>query len=293
MAAEKDKQDVRHPTLIVAPSRRCGTTLLQRALNSARQIIVYGEDYRLVERYPELAKECMLHFPEKCRRTADARRRVIDGIYDFDASMLFPDYAGYVRVIAGNAHRLYRYYAEQSALDGFAGWGIKHNIRSAAAFAAFVELFPQSRYIFITRNVIDVAKSEKARFAVEYRSPADYAALAVRWCRNVQLMRRLEGPRFLKLEYQEVVDRPQRIIETIAGFCRLKQIDERVFQRKVNVSPVLDRLSPAERQSEYRPPQELAAAETAAIVRIAGPMLSELGYDRLASVREALDLAAR
>lgn len=292
MTAEPGGDGTRPPTVIVAPSRRCGTTLLQRALNSSGDMIVYGEDYRLVERYPELAQECMRHFAEKCRRTADARQRVIRGIYDFDASMLFPDYAGYVKVVSASAVNLYRYYGEQAGRDGFRDWGIKHNIRSAAGFAAFVELFRQARYIVITRNVIDVAKSEKARFAAEYRGPADYAALAARWCRNVQLLRRLKGPRVLQLEYQDVAAAPGRIVEAIGGFCRLRRIDERVFQRKVNVSPVLDRLSPAERESEYRPPQPLAPAETAAIVRIAGPLLAELGYTRLDSVREALELAS-
>jgi hypothetical protein len=293
MAARQNDEITRPPIFIVAPSRRCGTTLLQRALNSSREMIVYGEDYRFLERYPELVKECMRHFTEKCRRTSDARERVIRGDYDFDASMLYPDYDGYVKIISSILLRLYRYYADQSTMNGFRNWGIKHNIRSTVAFAAFVELLPQIRYIFITRNVIDIAKSEKARFAAAYRSPADYAALAARWCSNMQLMRRLDGPRFLKLEYQDVVDRPDQTIETIAEFCRLTTIDRRVFLRKVNVSPVLDRLSEAERQTEYRPPLPLAQTEVAAIVNVAGALLSELGYGRLGSVREALNVVSR
>jgi Sulfotransferase family len=256
-------------------------------------MIVYGEDYRLIERYPELLKGCMQHFTEKCRRTSYAREQVMKGIYDFDASMLYPDYEGYVQVISTGLLQLYRYYAKKSLEYGFKGWGIKHNIRSAEGFISFVEFFPKTRYIFITRNIVDVAKSEKARFAREYRGPADYAALAALWSRNVRLMRNLHGERFLKLEYHDVVDRPAEAIEKISQFCELEKIDPRVFQRKVNVSPVLDNLSEAEWRTEYRPPQPLAPAEAAAILKSAGALLTELGYARLNSVREVLDLASR
>ncbi len=266
------------PIIIVAPARRCGTTLLQRALNSSGSTIIYGENFIFLETYPGLLAGTREHFEVKEKNTSTARERVLRGDYDFDASMLFPDYGTYARLLRENIDRIYRYYEDASLSYGFERWGVKHQIRQAGRFISFVRTYPDARYVFIYRGILDVARSEKARFGREYPHPQNYASLGETWSRNVEAMRRLTRPNVLHLEYAEVAASPTATIARLEAFCGVSGINHAVFERRVNVTPVLDRLTDEERSSSYRDPVPLTAAEQEALMSRAAAACRKYGY---------------
>lgn len=266
------------PVMLVAPSRRCGTTLLQRAINSSGQIIIYGENFNFVELYPSILKGVLQSYEVKCQNTAYAREKLVAGEYDFDASMLYPDYPSYVEMMRGNLARIYQFYETSTARLGFEGWGLKHQVRDIEAFVQFMRHFPRLRYVFVYRSIVEVARSEKARYPHQYPEPRYFAALGQRWSRNVEAMRRVQGAEILHLEYREIAEAPDETMERLKNFCDFDQIDAGVFARRVNVSPLLDRLSEEERETGYRPPSSLSPEDHAALLLHAEATCRRLGY---------------
>lgn len=266
------------PIVIVAPARRCGTTLLQRALNSTGSTIIYGENFVFLETYPAIVAGSREHLEVKLKNTSTARERVLQGDYDFDASMLFPDYETYVRLLRGNLDRIYRYYEDASLSYGYERWGLKHQIRQAARFLDFFRIYPDATYVFIYRGIVDVARSEKARFGREYPRPQNWAVFGETWSRNLETMRRIERPNVLHLEYAEVEAQPEATRLRLEAFCGVSGIDPAVFGRRVNVTPVLDRLTEAERDAGYRAPVALTDAEQAALMSRAAATCEKYGY---------------
>lgn len=264
---------------IVAPSRRCGTTLLQRAINSSREAIIYGENLAFTEILPNIIRDLNIDYEAKIRNTTYARNKILSGEYNFDASMLFPEFEDYARVMANNLRDLYRYYNQKSESYGFKTWGIKHQIRRAEAFLSFARFFPKARYIFVYRNVLDVAKSEKARYPHSYKEPSDYEKLGRVWSRNVELMRRIQGDNIIHLEYRDLAQASPETIDRIRQFCSLSCIDGGVFHLKLNVSPILDNLTEEERNSNYRPPAALSQLEHQAVCLHAIETCRKRGYD--------------
>lgn len=266
------------PVMVVAPSRRCGTTLLQRAVNSSGQVVIYGENFNFVENYPAILKGVLHHYEIKCQNTAFARDKLLSGDYDFDASMLYPDYEAYVKMMRDNLARMYQFYESSTAGYGYEGWGLKHQIRDADAFLQFMKLFPRLRYIFVYRNIVDVARSEKARYPHQYPEPRCFAALGQRWSGNIEAMRRVAGAEIFHLEYRELAEAPEQTMEKLKAFCGLDHIDPAIFERRVNVSPLLDRLSEEERETGYRRPSRLSAQDHAALLLHAEATCRRLGY---------------
>ena len=266
------------PIIVVAPSRRCGTTLLQRALNSTGAAIIYGENFIFLESLPGFLASTRENWDVKVRNTSTARDRLLAGDYDFDASMLFPDYGAYARAMRENVDRLYRYYEDAALGFGYDVWGIKSQIRRLSGFVEFMRLYPKAKYIFVYRNVVEAARSEKARFGHEYKTPASWAGFAQTWSQNVVAMRARQGANFLHLEYAEMTADPPALIARLQSFCGVEGIDPAVFARKVNVTPVLDRLNEDEKTSSYRPPAGLTEPEQKALLARAAETCRRFGY---------------
>src|SRR5262245_7763501 len=121
-----DQNSQSPPVFIVAPWRRCGTTLLQRALNSSGSAIIYGENFVFVEQYPFMVARVNAGLERKQARTASIRRRVLSGDYDIDASALFPDFGLYAQLMRSHFYALARYYERLTHRYGRPIWGLKH-----------------------------------------------------------------------------------------------------------------------------------------------------------------------
>jgi hypothetical protein len=203
---------------------------------------------------------------------------VLSGEYDIDASPLFPDYEDYAKLVKESFYRVLLYYSQKSRSYGRMVWGIKHQIIRINAFRDFMHLAAKAQYIFIYRNVFDVASSDKARFPQNYPRPENFRELGELWSRNLRAMRAVKQPNVLHLEYCDILENPERIIRVLERHCGVSGIRHEVFRRKVNVSPVTDRLSEGELANNYRQPKQLEPAEYSELLSTANDACREFGY---------------
>ena len=127
------------PILVIGPTTRCGTSLLQRLLNSTGKVVIYGENFALMQTVPDIIRGL--------QRGADTKRKVI-GIardmlvkrVDFEASSLFPDFDDNLAAWSAAFRRIVRLYEQDAAKLGFQRWGLKHQIRGQSSFALLPKL---------------------------------------------------------------------------------------------------------------------------------------------------------
>lgn len=253
------------PVFIIAPSRRCGTTLIQRALNSSSKALIYGENFNFLENYPAILGGVWTNLAGKKERTKLVRDQVLGGFSDIDASALFPDYEEYAGIMRRHFYAIAQYYERATLSYGRNIWGLKHQIRRFEAFSMFRQLLPTARYIFLYRNIFDIARSDKARFPLDYRNPDSFTALGRNWSRNTGLMRKIVQPNVLHVEYEELSREPLEVIAKLHAHCPLSGIRPEVFRNRINVSPIIDQLAEKEIVTSYRPPADLTNADLEAL----------------------------
>ena len=91
------------PIFVIGPTTRCGTSLLQRLLNSTGKAVIYGENFALLQTFPDIIRNYQREADAKRKVIAMARDLLVKEKEDFEASSLFPDFDNYLRAI-GRAH---------------------------------------------------------------------------------------------------------------------------------------------------------------------------------------------
>ncbi len=263
------------PVIITAPTARNGVTLLQRLLNSSRRIIVYGENGHFCESLPRLIMSVQQDH-QRARAELDAtRRRFLEQTTEFWSSALWPDSGGYLRASVEGFRHLVKYYQQCSHRYGFERWGIKHPFSSVYLMDWFTGLLPEARYVYIYRNLFDVARSSKARRFVE--SLEDFTQLATTWCDSVKTVLHAQPAGMLVIRHEDLVRDQAHWLAQLAEFTGVSGIDATVMTRKFNT--FRGSASQGRATDQYIPPAELTADETDALRRAAGPLLDELGYE--------------
>jgi hypothetical protein len=262
------------PVFVSAPTPRNGVTLLQRLLNSSRQIIIYGENKHICELMP-----AVVHMANAVHRTSHAEkeetlRRFLTETTEFWSSGLWPDTKLYLDLSVEVFKSYFKLYDSCSRHYGFERWGIKHPFWSVGDFQNLYALLPKARFIYIYRNLYDVARSAKARKFVS--APQQYERLAKSWNAGVKQVVPMKAENLLVIEYEELVREPEEWIERIERHAGISSIDATVMSRKYNTFRGQSHLGYSE--NEYIAPQELTGEETAILERHAGEMLAAHGY---------------
>lgn len=265
------------PIMIVAPTARCGTTLLQRLINSTGNTIVYGENFLMVEMMAEHARIAAMNLDHKVSTSKALRDKLKGGTYEEDMSLMFPDYLQYNVLVRRSWLVYFDFYSRESLRNGYIRWGIKHQVRFVPSFLQFYQNFASAKFIFVYRNIIDVAKSHKARFG-DLKGPDDFAEFGARWAGNYLALRKLNGPNCLHVEHSDLVSHPGLWISNIENHCEISGIDRKVMDNWINVSSFQDVLTPEEAQAKYKKPIELSDAELEALVSRSGETAREFGY---------------
>jgi len=265
------------PILVVGPTTRCGTSLLQRLLNSTGKAVIYGENFALMQTIPDIIRGQ--------QRGADTKRKVI-GIardmlrqrVDFEASSLFPDFDGYLDAWAAAFAAFMRFYREDAARLGFRRWGLKHQIRGQSSFALLPKLLPEARYVMIYRDLIAVARSAKARWPGDFKGPDDYRRFGRNWHDNVRTMQSFAGPNFLLFRYEDFVADPDPHLDRLEAFIGFDGIDRGVMTRKINDQPAYEPGQGRAADAGYRAPAALDAREKELLLADSATLYRELGY---------------
>jgi hypothetical protein len=265
-----------NPILVVAPMPRCGSTLLQRLINSSRRAIIYGENFYLLDRVPDALAD--LHSNELAKRAqSDAvMQRLLAGHADIDGTALYPDHKAFLAAARDSFYHVVRHYDATSRRLGFARWGLKHQIRAVPGFRFLARLLPGARYVFIYRDVLPVARSMKARWPKEYAGAAMMRKIGFAWRNGLGEILARKGGDSLLLRYEDFVAEPAAGLAALEAFLELPGIDSEVLKLKVNsFAPAPD--SPAMR-STYRAPAALTREEEAALLSGSAGMRRRLGY---------------
>lgn len=178
---------------------------------------------------------------------------------------------------------LYGRYARQ---HGAERWGDKTPIY-ASYMALIAAIFPTAQFVHIIRDGRDVALSMLDKWQHEIHVDVYFAAR--NWVRRIRQARasgeRLGAERFFEMRYEALVADPEAQLRPLCDFLgeayvpgmaepqRLgrEQFDERDFHAALRRPPSTSRVD------RWR--AEMPARDVRLFQRIAGPLLSELGYE--------------
>jgi len=222
------------PIFIFASGNRCGSTLLQRLLNSHRDILIWGEHGGYLKPFFGAGEDLV----DWCFDKAEERQRYIREGYDHFMPNLSPTPEQVRRVLAQHVEMLFGRPAQQL---GRAIWGFKEVRYTASVALSLQECFPSARFIHLTRKIEDCLQSLKRWEATGGWDP--------QWTRNsidnwmaVNKEFLAEGDKLnqlLRVKYEDMVGSPPaKFATTLAGFLRTRpeDFDLNVFSHRLGAT---------------------------------------------------------
>lgn len=222
------------PLIVTSPTVRCGTTLLQRLLCSARNTLIYGENcgYELEFFLNTYAAKAPLLRMHQGRLDA-VLQSVLRGDVNDMIIDLMPDVEGQLRALEESCFKLFAYYREYACKVGRPIWGIKFPCLSIGTLNLLRAMVPRSRVIFIHRHLGDCLQSAKAWQGLSLEG--EIRQFCTVWLQNMNfILGRSEDRVILRLEYQDLVTQPTQMIELLASFSGAESIDTQVLDKKIN-----------------------------------------------------------
>ncbi len=258
-------------------SARSGTTLLRLMLNAHRDVAVPPESRFVVELYDgsdEVEVESFLGQLGAHKRF-EAWDLPLEAVRDEIGAA---PKAAYADAVAAP----FRAYAR---VHGKRVWGDK-TPRYVEHIPFLMQLFPQGRFIHLIRDGRNVALS----YADVPFGPKNVAKAAVLWADRVQkgcfAGRSLERGRYIEIRYEDLVDDAAGEARDICEFLGLEfdegmldyteRARDAVLTRAARFNPhVTEKPSRTRAWEDEMPPDQVEVFEA-----VAGPVLSELGYER-------------
>lgn len=214
------------PVFVFGCSHRCGSTLLQRLLNSVPQVLIWGEHNGYLNdffwNYRNLLKWAAQHNEE--------RLRFIESGFDNFLPNMSPDREN-IQEAARN--HLISLFALPALKLGRKIWGFKEVRYGAEVALVLQELFPETRVIHLIRDPVEVYLSLKSW---EENDPGWDHELTERsvgnWIRINRSFIELKDQimKLLQIKFEEMISDPGGFTRELAGFL---DIHERYFNQKV------------------------------------------------------------
>ena len=262
------------PVFVFAPTARNGVTLVQRLLNSSKQIIVYGENYDFTERLPALAHSCVKAHLDYGPAFEASRRRFRAGETEYWSSDLWPDSQAMMMIGLNaffQAAILYQQSAERCNRDR---WGLKTPVTNLQTLERLGNLMPNARFVFVYRDLFAVARSAKARRLIDRIDQLE--GLAAQWCRNVIGIAEASGNETHLIRYELLTAHPETTIRDLEAFAGVTGIDCSVMQRRINT--FVGSRDRGDSPTGYIEPEDLTAMEVEVIQQVAGETMQKFGY---------------
>ena len=250
------------PVIVVSPAIRAGTTLVQRLLCSARNTLVYGDtvgqEMEFFAKYAAV-KEQMLRFQESA--AAPLRAAVLAGDTSDFITPLAPPASVHVAGLRAAALAWLQSCADDAAAAGREVWGWKMAGADAMALPRLAAWFPDARWVWVQRDLVDCFRSAKSANMVAGEADAEqFAAAAVASAAAFEPI----APQALVLDYARIVADPAGTVSALEDFTGARGIDAGVFKVRVN--------QPG--QAVAVPPAAITPGEEAALRRVAFPLAS-------------------
>ena len=258
------------PFMIIAPTARCGTTLLQRLVSSAKGTIIYGENKDIFETYPTTIYSAAYKVLEK-EGYQDRLTRFLAGS-QFWSPDIIPETEQYLDISIGNFFNLLKHYKTFSKQQKRSFWGLKHP--SSVNLPILQMLLPNAKFIFLCRNLLDIAKSYKSKQWL--KTDQQVTTLALNWSENVNNVMLKKADNVLFLKYETLLAESDQSVQAIESFLGISDINLSIMDTKVNTFQGSNALGFS--STEYIAPQMLTPQEQRLLVEHAGDTLKKLGY---------------
>lgn len=228
------------PIVVLASGPRCGSTLLQRLLNSHPDVLVWGEGGGFLGRFAAAFADL-----RDWASTYETQRAALRMAADAFVANALPDDG---ELDAAAAAFIRALFAEPAARRGRSRWGFKET-RGDARLARFLRaVLPGTRVIHLTRDVADVLRSLAEWEATSPNWSADQTAAALAdWARVNASFRDDPGAADLALRYETVVAEPMGTVDRLGRVLDLDPsgFDLGVFARRLrwegeDVDPAAD-----------------------------------------------------
>lgn len=257
------------PVFIFGCSHRCGSTLLQRLLNSTSDVMIWGEHDGYLNDY----FWNFTHLVKWADRHNEERMIFIEKGYDDFLPNIIPS----VETLR-EAARIYilSLFAIPAARLGRKVWGFKEVRYGVEIALALQDLFPGARIIHINRNLIDVYMSLKSWEATNPEWSQEFTKRSVNnWLRInrgfIEAGREIHN--LFQVRYEDMIVDPTGFTEQLAVFLDMpvEKFDQRVFARKLRIfgdtgeeneeKPILIELTDQDKTLLMQPKvEEIAAA---------------------------------
>ncbi len=269
------------PIVVLAPTQRCGTTLLQRAINAGNEAVIVGENFYMMEKYARNIATCFQMEIEKRKIVEATKQEFLAGNKGIDGSALFLDYEPYLHKIAGDFYSLVRHYKDSAEKHGFKAWGIKHQTRDAGATLGFLNLVPNARVVFLTRHVFDTAASFRGRWPKMIETPKQIMEFGRTWNSGMVIKEKIRNP-MLFCKYEDMIANPQRFCDDVEKFLGIK-LGREQFDIKVNSHVQSGNREEVKKGSEYIKPASLTEEELGLLRQQTSAMLTAHQYSAAAA----------
>ena len=152
------------PIIVASPTPRCGTTLVQRLFCSSQNAFVYGEDLghhiRTLTTFTVGIKQSVVQTGHQS--VAVIAVALAGTLNDWRPGMMAPS-AVMLKAWVEIYYQIPLALAQHGQTIGRPLWGFKHPDFTRDLLRAFLMMMPQSKVIYIYRNLGDSLKSAKAR----------------------------------------------------------------------------------------------------------------------------------
>lgn len=255
------------PIFLFSSGNRCGSTLLQRLLNSCADVLIWGEQGGYLNSF---LREYHILLEWESRHSSNRRTFLIEGYDNFVPNMV-PE-AHELRE-AALAH-IVALFGIPAAKLGKSRWGFKE-VRYGAQVALFLQdCFPRAHFIHLTRHIVECFISMKRweespdpwnRKWTE-SSIADWERINASFINKADRI-----PNFLSVKYEDMIANPNGFIEMLSRFLEIApdSFDQNIFDKRIHGIGSAGRVERPKLTPSDLNAKERALLSTASIVEIA------------------------
>lgn len=215
------------PVFVFGCAWRCGSTLLQRYLNSTGEVFVWGENMGLVTSLAA-AFDGVASWASLSAEQAAAHGDRGNSAWIANLNPPLRD-----AITATVREALGAYYAPATLERGVRRWGFKEVRYGALEADLLLRAFPDARVIFLVRDPAGVLDSMASASWFDRIGGVD--GVVSQWITVCQSMQALRDPRVMTLRYEDLCGAPQRSTERLAAHLSLpvERFDARVLVTRV------------------------------------------------------------
>lgn len=240
--------------VVTSPGRRSGTTLLMRLMNNSENGIILGENACASVIYlMQYAVHHAYTFGPGTPFYNTMMDETLKGNNVHWVPDLMPHVEFYSEKLKASCFAMLEHYNDWCIEKGRPAWGIKQPNIEIANFHLMNMEMPKVKFIYLTRDLKDVAKSAKAYKM--FNEEEDLKNFTEAYVNHINQVRGLPFQDAIHyVAFEDLISNTDEVIKGIEDFTGFKGIDKSLMEIKVNMF-ITDEQGKGE--TTYVPPAEL------------------------------------